>query len=69
MEVCMRELAIVFICITGMMVISLWALAIALVVRSGKGILSLFSPLSKHQWLSIADTIAEYGDDQSLPVE
>ena len=65
----MREIAMAFICIVGVMVISLWALAITLVVRSGKGILSLFSPHSKHQWLSIADTIAQYGDDHSLPVE
>ena len=65
----MRDIAMAFICIVGVMVISLWALTITLTIRSGKGLLSLFSPHSKHQWLSIADTIAEYGDDQSLPVE
>ena len=65
----MRDIAMAFICIVGVMVISLWALTITLAIRSGKGLLSLFSPRSKHQWLSIADTIAEYGDDQSLPVE
>jgi hypothetical protein len=65
----MREFAIVFICFAGLMAISLWLLAITLAIKSGKGILSLFSRPQKHQWLSITDTIAEYSDDRSFPVD
>jgi hypothetical protein len=69
MEASMRDVALVFICIAGLMVISLWAVTISLTVKSGKGILALFSRRPKHEWLSIPDTIAQYGDDHSLPVE
>jgi hypothetical protein len=69
MEARMREIAMVFICFAGLMVIGLWTLAIMLAIRSGKGIQSLFSHQPKHQWLSIPDTIAQYGDDHSSPVE
>jgi hypothetical protein len=69
MEECMREIAISFICLAGVMVVSLWALTITLAVTSGKGIFSIFSRQSKRQWLSIPDTIAEYSDDQTFPVD
>jgi hypothetical protein len=65
----MREIAMVFICLAGLMVIGLWALTITLAIRSGRGFLSLFSHQAKHQWLSIPDTIAQYGDDHSFPIE
>jgi hypothetical protein len=56
----MREAVIAFMCFAGLMVIGLWALTITLAVKSGKGILSLFSRQQKRQWLSAADTIAQY---------
>jgi hypothetical protein len=65
----MREIAMAFICVVGLMVIGSWALTIMLAIKSGKGILSFFSRQPKHQWLSIPDTIAQYGDDHSFPVE
>ena len=61
----MREAVIAFICFAGVMVIGLWALTITLAVKSGKGILSLFTRQRKHQWLSAADTIAQYGGDHT----
>ena len=65
----MREIAMAFICFAGMMVISLWALTIMLAIKSGKGILSLFSRRPKREWLSIPDSIAQYGDDHAFPIE
>jgi hypothetical protein len=65
----MREIAMAFICFASLMVIALWALTIMLAIKSGKGILSkrrslsAFSQQHKHQWLSIPDTIAQYGGD------
>jgi hypothetical protein len=61
----MREIAMAFICFAGLMVIGSWALTITLAVKSGKGILSLFTRQRKHQWLSAADTIAQYGGDHA----
>ena len=65
----MRELLVVFICLVGMLVIAMWALTIMLAISSGKGLFSLFSHQPEHQWLSIPDTIAQYGDDQSIQME
>jgi hypothetical protein len=65
----MREFAWIFICWVGLIVIGLWAMALILVIRSGKGILSLFSRQVKHQWLSIPETIALYPEDHSLPAD
>ena len=65
----MREIAMAFICVAGVMVISLWALTIMLTIKSGKGILSLFSRRPKREWLSIPDSIAQYGDDHTIPIE
>ena len=61
----MREIAMAFICFAGLMVIGSWALTIMLAVKSGKGILSLFTRQLKPQWLSAADTIAQYGGDHT----
>jgi hypothetical protein len=61
----MREIAMIFFCFAGLMVIGLWALTITLAVKSGKGILSLFSRQQKRQWLSAVDTIAQYGGDNN----
>ena len=61
----MREAIIAFMCFTGVMVLGLWALTITLAVKTGKGILSLFTQQRKHQWLSAADTIAQYGGDNN----
>ena len=57
----MREIAMAFICFAGVMIIGLWALTITLAVKSGKGILSLFTRKHKLHWLSASDTIAQYG--------
>jgi hypothetical protein len=67
MEVSMREIAIVFICFSGLMVVSLWAFTITLAITSGRNIFSRFSRQSKRQWLSIPDTIAEYSDEHTFP--
>jgi hypothetical protein len=61
----MREAVIVFMCFAGVMIIGLWALTITLAVKSGKGILSLFTQQRKHQWLSAVDTIAQYGGNNT----
>jgi len=65
----MREVVMVFICFAGMMVASLWAVTITLAITSGRGIFSRFSRQSKRQWLSIPDTIAQYSDDHTFPVD
>jgi len=65
----MREITMVFICFAGLMVIGLWLLAITLAIKSGKGIKSLFFRRPKHEWLSIPDTVALYGNDHSFPVD
>ena len=57
----MREAVIAFICFAGVIVIGLWALTITLAVKSGKGILSLFTRKHKLHWLSASDTVAQYG--------
>ena len=57
----MREIAMAFICFAGLMVIGSWALTITLAVKSGKGILSLFTRKHKLHWLSASDTVAQYG--------
>ena len=62
----MREISLVFICFASMIVVSLWAVTVTLAIKSGKGILSLFSRRAKIQWLSVPDTIAQYQDDQTL---
>jgi hypothetical protein len=59
----MREIAMIFICFAGVLVMSFWVLVISFTIRSGRSIYSLFSRRSKHQWLSIPDTIDQYGDD------
>jgi hypothetical protein len=61
----MREIAMIFFCFAGLMVIGLWVLTITLAVKSGKGILSLFTRQQKRQWLAAADTIAQYGGDNN----
>jgi hypothetical protein len=61
----MREIAIVFICFAGVLVIGSWALIITLAIKSGKGLLSLFARQHKIQWLSVADSIAQYGSDHT----
>ncbi len=65
----MREIAMGFICFAGLMIIGSWALTIMLAIKSGKGILSLFTRQRKHQWLSAADTSAQYGDDYPGTIE
>jgi hypothetical protein len=65
----MREIAMIFICLAGLIVIIFWALGIALAIKSGKGISALFSHRPKHPWLSIPDTIAQYSDDQMSPLD
>ena len=62
----MREISLVFICFASIIVVSLWAVTVTLAIKSGKGILSLFSRQAKLQWLSVPDTIDQYQDDQSL---
>lgn len=61
----MREIAIAFICIAGLLVIGSWALTITLALKSGKGILGFFSQPRRHQWLSTTDTIAQYNGDNT----
>jgi hypothetical protein len=61
----MREAVIAFMCFAGVMILGLWALTITLAVKSGKGILSLFSRKHKLHWLSTADTIDQYGGDHT----
>ena len=73
----MRELAIALIIFASLIIIGSWALSITLAITSGKGILSrgrflsagrllsAFSRQRKHQWLSAADTIAQYSNDQA----
>jgi len=70
----MREVAMVFICFAGVLALSFWALALLLAVKSGKGVLSLFTRQRKYwrndenshvTWLSAADTAAQYGDDHT----
>ena len=65
----MREIAMAFICVAGMMVISLWAMTIVLTIKSGKSVISLFSRRPKPEWLSVPDSIAQYGDDHTLPID
>jgi hypothetical protein len=65
----MREIAIIFICFAGLMVVSLWAFTITLAITSGRNIFSRFSRRSKRQWLSIPDTIAQYSDDQIFHID
>jgi hypothetical protein len=45
------------------MVVGSWALTIMLAVKSGKGILSLLT--RQRKYLSIADTITQYGGDHT----
>lgn len=59
----MREIAIFFICLAGVLIMSFWMLVITITILSGRGIYSLFPRRPKHQWLSIPDTIDQYGDD------
>jgi hypothetical protein len=68
LEVNMREAIVAFIGLAGVMVIILWILTIVLAIRSGKDIITLISRRPKREWLSIPDTIAQYGDDQSFHV-
>jgi hypothetical protein len=63
----MREILMILICLAGMIVLSLWALGISLAIRSGGGFAKLFSRKPGHPWLSIADTIAQYGEDHPFP--
>lgn len=65
----MRIIIIGFIVIAGLMVISSWALAVGLAIKSGKGLLSLFGRPQRSQWLSSSKTAAMYGlgDDDDLP--
>jgi hypothetical protein len=65
----MREVILVFFCFAGLMVFGLWSFTIILAITSGKNIFSRFSRQSKRQWLSIPDSIAQYGDDQAYPVD
>jgi hypothetical protein len=67
----MREIIIVIIVFTGLIVLGFWAMTITLAVKSGEGVLSLFSRQRKSlnnshfDWLSAADTIAQYGGDHT----
>jgi hypothetical protein len=65
----MREMIIVLICLGGLLVIALWSLGAILLARSGKGLTSLFTRRAQHPWLSIQDTIKQYGDDFHFPPE
>ena len=65
----MREIAIVFICGAGLMVLCIWTLSILLALKSGKGILSLFRRKQPNEWLSIDATQAQYGEDTPLLIE
>jgi hypothetical protein len=59
----MREIAMIFICLAGVLIMGFWMLVITFTVRSGRGIYSLFARRPKHRWLSIPETIDQYGDD------
>jgi hypothetical protein len=61
----MREIIMAFICFVGLGILGFWTLAIVALVRSGKGLLSVFNRPRPRQWQSIADTIAQYSDDHS----
>ena len=61
----MREAAMIFICSAGFLVVGFWILAISLAIRSGKGLLSLFTRQRRYQYLSMPDTIAQYGSDHT----
>jgi hypothetical protein len=65
----MREISTVFICFAGSIVFCFWTVTIMLAIKSGKGILSLFSRKNKIEWLSIDDTQAKYGEDTSFLIE
>lgn len=63
----MRTIAMAFICFAGLGVLGFWTLAIVMAVRSGKGFIGRFTRRNPRQWLSIAETIARYGEDHSFP--
>ena len=63
----MREIIIALICLGGLLVIALWSVAASLLAKSGRGLASLFTRRAQRPWLSIQDTITEYGDDFQFP--
>ena len=63
----MREIIIVLICLGGLLVIALWSLGAILLAKSGKGLSTLFIHRAQHPWLSIQDTINQYGDEFKFP--
>lgn len=63
----MREIIITAICLGGLLVIALWGVAASLLAKSGRGFASLFTRKTQHPWLSIQDTITQYGDDFQFP--
>jgi hypothetical protein len=65
----MREIIMVFICLVGLLVLSIWTLGIVLAIKSGRGITTFFSHKPKHLWLSIPDTITQYHEDQTSPLD
>jgi hypothetical protein len=65
----MREIIIALVCLGGLLVIALWSLAAILLAKSGRGLASLFTSRVQHPWLSIQDTIKQYGEDFQLPPE
>ena len=62
----MQAILLIFICFTGMLVLSLWAIGLFLAYRSRRGFSGLFSQRSQPHWLSIPDTIAQYGEGDSF---
>ena len=74
----MREIVMVFIGFAGVLVLSFWVLALLLAIKSGKGVLSLFTRQRKSwrnvggsqlDWLSAADTVAQHGDDHTNVID
>ncbi len=65
----MQAIAMIAIGLVGILVISFWAIGIAVVIRSGKSLSGLFKRKLNHPYLSIPDSIDQYGDDQIFPPE
>jgi hypothetical protein len=66
-EANMREIIIASICLGGLLVIALGSVGAILLAKSGRGLSSLFTRRAQHTWLSIQDTITQYGDDFQFP--
>jgi hypothetical protein len=65
----MRAIMMVFTCFTGLLVPGIWVVSFILARRSGRGLPALLSSRSHPEWLSVPETMAQYGDELSFPPE